>query len=141
MTKDEFDNYLHQRYEHQVAWYDRKAIRNKRTNNLFQLLTIFLMAASSVLAALGEDWAKWSAVGLSAFVALGTSFLMTFRNQELWFKYRSICETLRKEKYFYQAGIDEYGSSKDPMKLFVKRVESLISEEHTVWAAPPAEEH
>ena len=66
-------------------------------------------------------------------VAILTTGLKTFKYQENWINYRSTCETLRKEKRFYDAGLGDYGNTKDKEALFVDRVESMISRENTMW--------
>ena len=52
---------------------------------------------------------------------------------ENWITYRTTCETLRKEINFYEASIQGYDAVADKEALFVERVESLISREHTLW--------
>jgi len=136
MTKEEFEKYLTERYQDQVDWYDRKARNNKFAYSFFQFATILFTAVAAILGAIGGEWQRWSAVGLSAFVSLGTSFLLAFRNQELWLRYRNTCETLKKERYYYQALVGEYESHPDPMKLFVERVEALISPGNTIGRTP-----
>jgi hypothetical protein len=68
-------------------------------------------------------------------VAILTAGLKAFKYQENWINYRTTCETLRKEKYFYEAGLGEYASAEDKEALFVDRVESLISRENTMWVS------
>ena len=76
---------------------------------------------------------RWPAVVISALVAIGTTSLKTFKYQENWINYRTTCETLRKEIYFYTAGVGEYRDIDERESLFVERVESLISRENTMW--------
>ena len=66
-------------------------------------------------------------------VAILSSALTTFKYYDNWINYRTICETLKKEKYLYNAEIDEYSSVEDKKALFVQRVEALISRENTLW--------
>ena len=80
-----------------------------------------------------EVWVRWVAVVISALVAIGTSVLKTFKYQENWINYRTTCETLRKEIHYYNASLNDYNFSNDPMALFVERVEALISRENTLW--------
>ena len=40
---------------------------------------------------------------------------------------------LKKEKYYYKADINDYEKATDKKKLFVSRVEALISSENRVW--------
>ena len=76
---------------------------------------------------------SWSAVVISAIVAIGTTALKTFKYQENWINYRTTCETLRKEIHFYNAGVGEHKDTNDREALFVERVEALISRENTMW--------
>jgi len=69
----------------------------------------------------------------SVLVAILTSVLKSFKYQENWINYRNTCETLKKEYYYYEAEIHQYGESEDKEALFIERVESLISRENTLW--------
>jgi len=73
-------------------------------------------------------------------VAILASVLKIFKYQENWINYRTTCETLKKELYFYDAGLNDYSSSKDKEAHFVERVESLISRENTLWLSIHKEE-
>lgn len=133
MEVAEFEKYLEERYHPQIKWYDIKAISNQNTYKIIQWLVIILAAVTPVLVAVGETWERWVAVVISALVAIGTSVLKTFKYQENWINYRTTCETLRKEIHYYNASINDYETSNDPMALFVERVEALISRENTLW--------
>ena len=133
MEVAEFEKYLEERYHPQVKWYDMKAISNQSTYKIIQWLVIILAAVTPVLVAIGGTWERWVAVVISALVAIGTSVLKTFKYQENWINYRTTCETLRKEIHYYNASINDYGTSHDPMALFIERVEALISRENTLW--------
>jgi uncharacterized protein DUF4231 len=76
-------------------------------------------------------------VVISSIVAILTTALKTFNYQELWVTYRSTHEKLKPEIYYYNFNVGEYGKSGvDKESLFVSRIESLLSAEHSVW--PPA---
>ena len=75
---------------------------------------------------------QWATL-TSAIVAILTAGLKTFKYQENWINYRTTCETLRKEKHFYDAGLGAYATAADTEAIFVDRVESLISRENTLW--------
>ena len=47
--------------------------------------------------------------------------------------YRTTCEMLKHEKYFYEAGCGPYKKETDKLCLLVQRVEMLISQENTNW--------
>lgn len=100
---------------------------------IFQWAAIILSAFTPVLIVLGDGLVRWSAVAIAVLVAISTAALKTFKYQENWINYRTTCETLKKEYYFYEAGIQGYEGVEDKEALFIDRVESLISRENTLW--------
>ncbi len=133
MDKDQFSDYLESRYKKETDWYDNKAIWNQRAYQTFQWTAIILSTLTPVLIVVGEGPFRWVAVAIAALVAISTAVLKAFKYQENWINYRTTCETLRKEYYFYEAGIQGYEGVEDKEALFVERVESLISRENTLW--------
>jgi hypothetical protein len=133
MENSEFEKYLNERYYVQIDWYDKRAIYNQKTSQIFQWIIIILAAATPVLITIGGSWEHWVAVVISFLVAVGTASLKTFKYQENWINYRTTCETLRKEIHFYNSGVGEYKDTDDREALFVERVEALISRENTMW--------
>lgn len=141
MDDQEFEKYLKERYQDQIVWYDKKAVRNQNAYKIFQWGVIFLSALTPVLVAIGSTlFERYVAVIVSFLVAAGTTILKTFKYQENWINYRTTCETLRKEIHLFNAKINEYEKSDDPRKVFVKRVESLISRENTMWLTEQRQE-
>lgn len=133
MNKDQFTNYVESRYKKEIEWYDHKAKCNHRTYQSFQWIAIILSASTPVLIAIGEGIVRWVAVVIAALVAISTAALKTFKYQENWINYRTTCETLKKEYYFYESGLQGYDGAEDKEALFIERVESLISRENTLW--------
>lgn len=135
MKKADFENYLKRRYEDQTKWYSDSASKNKKFYIFFQWGVIILSASLPVLIASVPESRQWVTVILSILLAIGTAGLKTFKFQENWINYRTISETLKKEKHYYDADLDEYSEASDKDALFVDRVESLISRENTLWVA------
>lgn len=133
MEEKEFESYLNKRYYPEIEWYDKKSALNQRVYTILQWNLIILSAITPVLVTIGGTWERWSAVITSCLVAIGTASLKTFKYQEKWMHYRTTCETLRKEIHFYKAGIGDYEKCIDPIKRFIQRVETLISQENTIW--------
>jgi len=133
MNTEDFKKYLKERYEDQINWYDKKSIWNQKKYLRFQWTVIVLSVITPVLVAIVPEATRWPAVVISALVAIGTTSLKTFKYQENWINYRTTCETLRKEIYFYTAGVGEYRDIDERESLFVERVESLTSRENTMW--------
>ncbi|MDH3231447.1 MAG: DUF4231 domain-containing protein [Alphaproteobacteria bacterium] len=139
MDNEAFSKYLTGRYEDQVGWYDAKAARNQTIYRWMQWSLIGLAAITPILIEfkpplLVAGWVQLATL-TSAIVAILTAGLKTFKYQENWINYRTTCETLRKEKYYYDAGLGEYAGAEDREAVFVDRVESLISRENTMWVS------
>lgn len=135
MEAEEFEKYLKERYECQVKWYDNRASQHKRYSQWFQWTAIIISSFVPVLvASMPAAW-KWITIVLSIVLAIVTAALKTFKFEENWISYRTVVETLKKEKYYYDAGATEYATTEDKKRLFVERVESLISSENTLWMA------
>ena len=133
MTQDDFDKFLIERYQDQINWYSDKATSYKRLYQLFQWSVIILSAIVPVMILVVPEDKQLLTVGISVLLTIGTSGLKTFKFQENWINYRTVAETLKKEKYFYDAGLDNYSMCEDKMPTFVERVESLISRENSLW--------
>lgn len=133
MEANEFNKYIKERYEGQINWYSSNASNNKQLYLYFQWGVIVLSASLPVLISSIQKSNQWITIIISVVLAIGTTGLKTFKFQENWINYRTISETLKKEKYFYDANIDEYSKVNDKESLFVDRVESLISRENSLW--------
>jgi len=133
LDKDQFNRYLESRYRKETDWYDKKAIWNHRIYQIFQWTAIILSAFTPILILISDGIVRWFAVAIAVLVAIATAALKTFKYQENWINYRTTCETLRKEYYFYEAGIQGYEGVEDKEALFIQRAESLISRENTLW--------
>lgn len=145
MEQQRFDDYLQNRYRDQIDWYDKKSMSNQNTYKNIQKVLIILSASTPVLIAITFYYfTKWYValfpIVISVIVAILTSVVKTFKYQENWMNYRTICETLKKEYYLYQAEIGDYGDTVDKEALFVERVESLISRENSLWIETCKEE-
>lgn len=133
MNRKEFETYLKERYNDQIDWYARKATTNKRLYTCFQWSVIVLSAGIPVMVASIPDNLQIITIITSIILAVGTAGLKTFKFQENWINYRTISETLKKEKYFYDANLDDYSNTSNKESLFVERVETLISRENSLW--------
>jgi hypothetical protein len=69
----------------------------------------------------------------SVVVAILTAAMKTFKYQENWINYRTTCEALRREKFFYDGGIGEYQNTLNKEALFIERAEGMMSRENTLW--------
>lgn len=130
-----FEKYLKERYEDQVKWYSNRSSQYKRYYQWFQWAAIIISASLPVLVlAIPANFALFTVI-LSIILAVITTALKTFKFQEIWINYRTTAETLKKEKFCYDAGAIEYTDAENKEQLFIERVEALISRENTLWIA------
>lgn len=140
MDTDKFNKYIAERYNPQIGWYDRKSMYNQKLYKRLQFLLIVFSSLTPILIIIEKleqlqaiSWLYWVPTSTAVMVAILASVIKTYRFQENWINYRTTCETLRKEYYYYEANLDEYKAAEDTESLFVERVESLISRENTMW--------
>lgn len=138
MDKQQFEDYLKDRYYDQVNWYDRKSVWNQVWYKRLQWGLIVFSSITPILIAIDAldkktTWLTAIPLITATLVAIFTSAIKTFNFQENWLSYRTTCETLRKELFLYEAGIGSYARTEDKESLFVEHVENLISRENTLW--------
>ena len=128
--------YITQRLDDQIEWYDRKSRSNQRWYKALRMIQFSAAALIPFLTAyLSEILITKLIVGLvGVVIAVVTAMLDLYRYQEHWIEYRTTCESLKKEKFLFLADSGPYGSeSVTVFQLFVQRVEALISTEHSNW--------
>jgi len=123
------------RLDDQIRWYDRKTLDAQRAYKLLRSAQIVVAALVPVAALIRPDQAIIPGI-LGAVILIISGFQELGSYQRNWVKYRTTCETLRHEKYFYlgRAGPYEGLDEKEARTELVNRVEALVSEEHTQWS-------
>ncbi len=136
------NEYIEQRLEDQIGYYDRASIRNQWRYKCLKVTEIICAASVPVgigLAELVGEAQYWPAIfrGLAAVlgasVAIVSGVMAACKYQENWLAYRTTCEMLRHEKHFYETGSGRYEGVTDRFSLLVRCVEELISQENTNW--------
>ncbi len=130
------EEYLKERLDSQINWYDKKSKRNKNGYYILRILEIICAISIPFIMGYVSDFTlglKFTAGLLGVIVGAISGFLGLFQTQENWISYRTTCETLRHEKFFFQTKSKPY-NTEDPFPLLVERVEMLISKENTSWS-------
>lgn len=144
MKREEFEIYIKDRYQDQIEWYSDKSSINKKYYYVFQwiivifstIVPIFVSIKSFIIEPDYENsYSSFEIITLTLtlIVAISTSSLKIFKFQENWINYRTISESLKKEKHYYDAEIYDYQDTEDKEAMFVLRVERLISMENDKW--------
>ena len=99
---DEKD-YLRDRVDQQIEWYDTKSKKAKRRNTICKTIVILVAALIPFVANFTSQNLIFkiaiSCLGVVITITEGISNFNKF--SELWIEYRTVCETLRHEKYMY----------------------------------------
>jgi hypothetical protein len=129
------DKYLSARVDDQIDWYDRKS--QSAQKNFKQLRGCEIIAAALIPLIAGFAEAPFPVtliVGiLGACIAIIAAFISLNQYQENWIGYRTICETMKHEKYLFLTKVAPY-HQQDAFALFVQRIEGLVSKENTQWS-------
>jgi hypothetical protein len=127
-------DYIDQRINDQIGWYDRRSITNKRWFKRLRFAEIVAAATIPFLSGFAaQSFPVQIAIGaLGVFVAVIASLLGLLQLQVHWIEYRATAESLRKEKFLFLTQTDPYNKD-DAFHLLVQRVEALLSKENTEW--------
>jgi Protein of unknown function (DUF4231) len=142
----EADEYLQTRLEEQINWYDTRSSKCKRWHLATKIVEIICAAIIPLLAGYASGGGKLIAISIGVLgiaVAVCTGISSLHKYQELWIKYRTTAESLKKEKYLFLTKGEPY-DSEDALPILVQRVETLVSQENTNWAQymmKPGKEH
>jgi hypothetical protein len=134
--------YIEQRLENQMVWYDQKSMWSQNWHKSLKVGEIGIAASIpfwvGAMELVGEA-SIWSSVFkvivalLGVLIAIASGVHGIYKFQENWMAYRTTCEMLKHEKYFYETGCGPYRGVTDKLCLLVQRVEMLISQENTNW--------
>lgn len=130
MTPEE---YLKDRVEDQIVWYDRKSGLNKMWFIILQIVTLVASASVPVFAIFSSNmWARITVAILGSATAISTGIVSLYQFREHWIEYRTTAESLKHEKYMYQTGTGPYAED-GAFLVLVERIEALVSQENTAW--------
>lgn len=130
------EQYLTERLEEQIQWYDKKSLWNQRWYKNLKKIELVLSASIPVAVTFVTDnWVVKVLIAVAgATIAIITGIHGLYNLQENWIAYRTTCETLKHERYMYLARSGVYAEVEDPFRVLVERVESIISHENINWA-------
>ncbi len=124
-------DYLEQRLEPEIQWYDQKSIANKRLFYIFRIATI-VISACLIFMGYFSALSGWL-VGLIGILIISIEALDgVLKPQEKWINYRATTESLRHEREMFKSKAGVYAGTNGD-QLLTERCESQISREHSTW--------
>jgi len=129
------EEYMSSRVDDQIGWYDQKSQKAQCWFKWLRGTEIISAAAIPVIAGFAKAPFPVTLVLalLGALIAIIASVVSLNQFQENWTEYRTTCESLKHEKFLFLTKAEPY-HEEEPFRLFVQRVESLISKENSAWS-------
>ena len=123
------------RLEDQINWYDHKSSYNRRMYKWLKGVEIIAAALVPLSSGLRLPAALTGSMGVLIAVLEGLLQLNQYFQNGI--TYRSTCESLKHEKFLYLAAAGPYATEDRPQAhaKLAERVESLVSQENSQWAA------
>jgi hypothetical protein len=131
------DNYLTDRLESQIDWYDKKSSWHQSWHKKLRFLEILAVASIPFLTGYITDAPpdmKIVVGGLGVLIAVTSGVVALFKFQEHWLQYRTTAESLKHHKYLYLTKTAPY-NGENAFNLLVESVEGLISKENSNWVS------
>lgn len=133
------EDYIKNRLDDQMNWFDKKSAFNQKRYKRLKKVEVGLTISLPVLGFLPLCDYSYNK-GLLILVGAIATFLQAWNHietyYELWTKYRTACELLKREKYLYQTHTGLYKDAESPESsyhLLVNRVESILAAENSQW--------
>lgn len=135
LTSEEQD-YILSRLDIQIKWYDDKCKNYKLKFQFLSISTIVLSSFITLLSAscFKPDTKTFIASTCAVFITIFQGVLSLNKYNENWVEYRTVCETLKKEKYMFIMRSGVYFDKGERFQFFVERIETIISQENVNWA-------
>jgi len=129
------EKYISSRLDDQIGWYDQKSQSAQCWFKWLRGAEILAAAVIPLIAGFAKaPFPVTLVVGiLGASIAIISAAISLNQFQENWTEYRTTCESLKHEKFLYLTKSEPY-QEEEPFRLFVQRVESLISKENSAWS-------
>lgn len=135
------EDYLKDRLDNQIDWYNRKSGINKKRYNTLRFGVIFISVCIPFLTGLISEDTTWlkMAVGIGGvLIALFEGASSLYKFQENWLTYRMTAEQLERERLFFLTKSGPYQKDSS-LQILVARAESIMSSENETWVKTQAQ--
>src|SRR4030066_1862947 len=138
----ELEEYIN-RVLDQLKWYENKALLARQRHVFLRPLNSILLATTPMVLMMSYMWEKFRfGVLIAICTSMAAFFISSLRDLQHYDskgeQYRLVGEQLRKEFTMFTMTAGEYGAMDDEKErrdLFIRRVESLVSREDSLWGA------
>lgn len=132
------ENYIEKRLINQIKWYSSKSRQSQKSFKFFMIFTFVFNAAIPVVMLFSDINSltlktKIVTASCSSLVTIFSSVIQLNSYQENWLKYRAICESLLREKIFFETKCGNYQNCTDSIGLLIVTCETLMANERNEW--------
>ena len=131
-------HYIEKRLDDQIKWFDKKSGHNQKLYKRLKKIETACTLSLPVIGILPFPNYSWNQLGLVVLGATAT-YIRCWGNietyYELWAKYRTACELLKKEKFLYQTHTGIYDETDSRYSVLVAQVERILAAENNQWNA------
>lgn len=131
----EVKQYINERLDDQIEWYDKKSQISQKRFKRLKIVEIFSAALIPFLVAYADTSSsvQFLVGSLGIAIAVIAGLLSLYKFQENWIEYRNTAETLKHQKYLFEASCAPY-DQEDSFKKLVQICEGIISKENSNWS-------
>jgi ABC-type multidrug transport system fused ATPase/permease subunit len=122
------ERYLNERWRPQRDYYSKAAKRNKQWHQSLLLISSIGAVVVPVLLTIPEI-PKWFAIIISLLVSVALVLDHTLHFGDNWQSFRQTLEALKRERVYYENGLEPYSNSQSTLLLFIQRCEELMGQE------------
>ncbi len=130
------EQYLAERIEDQIHWYNRKSRANKRAYRTLRVVSVIVALAIPIMSSFLDNgnvpYLKVAIAVSGALVALIEGLLTLYKFRDNWTSYRNAAEMLIQHKYLFITRSAPYNVAR-PFVLFVQNAENIMAGERIAW--------
>ncbi|KGJ87952.1 DUF4231 domain-containing protein [Colwellia psychrerythraea] len=130
------EEYLTQRLEDQMGYYDKKSQKNQSYYKRTKAIEVLSAGLIPLLAGNIDSlpYVHWLIGLLGLLIAVCEAMESLNKYQENWLLSRAVAQALSKEKFLFLTKAGPY-SHKSAFRQFVAQVESTLADENNQWVA------
>lgn len=135
MAEMDMEEYLKERVDNQIEWYDKKSLNAQKWYKISQVAEILIAASIPVL--ISFAYKKWILVVIAvcgASISVIESLSRLYKLHENWIEYRVTSELLKYHKHLYLTRSGTYNDGEETIdSIFIANIENIISSENNKW--------
>ena len=137
MKDNNINEYITNRVDDQIKYFNEKAIKNKKIFYFWKIIIIVLSSLITILSIYSNinECVKYTIIIISVIITAIESIHSLFHSDRLYIIYRSTCESLIREKNLFinNANIYSKQSEKEKFTMFVDNIEYILARTNTTW--------